>query len=73
MFTGWQPVLSKDRGLYPTELKNRLERTGRREVRPDDAIAMTRFNSTYLEVVDRTFKIKGMFARSLALVRSSPF
>jgi hypothetical protein len=62
MFTGWQPVLSIDRGLYPTELKNRLERTGRRVVSPDDAIAMTRFNSTYLEMVDRTFKIKGMFA-----------
>lgn len=33
---------------------------------PDDAIGMTRFNSTFIEFVDRTFKVKGERRAGLA-------
>lgn len=59
MWTGWHPKFRTERGIQPVEAGAALdiECMG---TPPDDVAGMTRFSSTYLEFVDRTFKIKGM-------------
>lgn len=59
MLTGWHPAFKNDRGLQPQEVNSKLE-TAFAPAEPDDVCGVAKFNSTYIEFVDRTFKIKGM-------------
>lgn len=62
MLTGWQPVFKLDRGLSDHERRSHLPYDVPQNIAPDEAIGMTKFNGTFIEFIDRTFKIKGMAA-----------
>lgn len=60
MLTGWYPAFKLDRPLEPEEKYAHLPYETAQSFTPDDAVGMTRFNSTFMEFVNRTFKVKGM-------------
>lgn len=62
MLTGWQPPFKLDRGLSERERIFHLRYDSGQNFSPDEAVGMTKFNGTFAEFVDRTFKIKGMAA-----------
>lgn len=62
MLTGWHPEFKFRRDLDDHERAHALEYGKKERFSPDDAIGMTRFNSVYMEFVDRTFKVKGMLS-----------
>ncbi|MGA6149917.1 DUF6708 domain-containing protein [Stenotrophomonas sp. NPDC077461] len=71
MLTGWNPTFKYHRALSPDELARELPQNDTRNLSPDDALGLVRFNSTFMEFVDRTFKSKGMVATLSAIVISS--
>ncbi|NLC21556.1 MAG: hypothetical protein GX771_06550 [Halomonadaceae bacterium] len=62
MLTGWQPPFRLDRGLSDQERSTHLPYDVEQGFTPDETLGMTGFNGTYVEFLDRTFKIKGMAA-----------
>ena len=60
MLTGWIPRFKARRPLDDWERGRSLPLDRSQRMSPDDSIGMVKFNSTFLEFVDRTFKIKGM-------------
>lgn len=66
MLTGWYPTFKLDRPLEPEEKQLHLAYKTAQPFEPDDAIGMIRFNSAFLEFVNRTFKVKGMAATLLS-------
>lgn len=60
MLTGWVPKFRVHREMSGIETASALRACIERITSPDDAFGITKFNSTYMEFVDRTFKIKGM-------------
>src|SRR5690554_2502921 len=70
MLTGWIPKFKHGRGLNGHELAQHLPYKTPQSFSPDEAIGMTKFNSTFVEFVDRTFKIKGMAATAIAVCLS---
>ncbi|MGA6537207.1 DUF6708 domain-containing protein [Stenotrophomonas sp. NPDC101269] len=71
MLTGWYPAFKYRRALSPEELQCELPQIETGTLTPDDSLGLVRFNSTFMEFVDRTFKIKGMAATLCAMVVSS--
>lgn len=72
MLTGWHPKFKLNRGLDNHERSHFLPYDTQQDFSTDDAVGMTKFNGTFVEFVDRTFKIKGMLA-TLGLAISSIF
>ena len=62
MLTGTYPSFKCNRPLEQEEKQAHLSYEVPQLLEPDDAIAMIRFNSTFVEFVDRRFRIKGMAA-----------
>lgn len=60
MLTGWTPPFKLDRGLDSQEKRDELLKGRSEAVLPDDGVSLISFNSTYIEFVNRSFKIKGM-------------
>lgn len=60
MLTGWHPPFKYNRGRSDQERRDYLPCDKPQSFSPDDSIGMVRFNSTCIEFLDRTFKIKGM-------------
>ena len=60
MFTGWAKGFPKNRGLSGMERDAALSESQAKPSVPDDAYGLISLNSTYMDFVDRTFKIKGM-------------
>ncbi len=72
MMTGWYPAFTMERSLLPSEEESLLLKDSPGSHVPDDAFGMISFNSTYLEFVDRSFKVKGM-ASTLLLMAGEVF
>lgn len=70
MLTGWQPPFKVERDLTREECDGELRHDASVENSADDAISLVRFNSVFIEYVDRTFKIKGMIATLVSLTLS---
>lgn len=70
MLTGWIPKFKYNRDLDVHESAHHLPYDVPQKLSPDDAIGMTRFNSTFVEFVDRTFKVKGMAVTALMVPAS---
>lgn len=68
MLTGWYPAFDHGRGLKCVELSTQLRAEGCRESSADDGFGMIKFNSTYIEFVERTFKIKGMAVTAMSVI-----
>ncbi|MDR7192657.1 DUF6708 domain-containing protein [Luteimonas terrae] len=68
MLTGWYPKFKLDRGLDDHERNNYLPYENSQNFSPDEAIGMIRFNGTFIDFVDRTFKIKGMLPTLIFLI-----
>lgn len=68
MLTGWYPPFKYGRSLNDDERQSHLAYDKPQNFSPDDAVGMTRLNSTYVEFVDRIFKVKGMAATLLSFV-----
>lgn len=68
MLTGWHPEFRLKRDLDNHERAHALEYGRAERFSPDDAIGMTRFNSVYIEFVDRTFKVKGMLSTLVSVL-----
>ncbi len=68
MLTGWVAKFPKSRELDHVERRAALKNDDLGKSVPDDAFGLIRFNSTYIEFVDRTFKFKGMAHCIAALV-----
>ena len=60
MFTGWIYPFKLNRPLDVAEASMHLSYGVPQPFEPDDAIGMTRFNSTFVEFVNRSFNMKGM-------------
>ncbi len=73
MLTGWYPAFARNRPLEPEEKQLYLGYQAAQPFEPDDAMGMIRFNSTFLEFVDRTFKVKGMAATLVSGVAAIGF
>ncbi|WP_052097440.1 DUF6708 domain-containing protein [Achromobacter sp. RTa] len=73
MLTGWYPTFRLNRPLEPEERQQHLAYKAAQPVVPDDELGMIRFNSTFLEFVNRTFKVKGMAATLVSGVAAIGF
>lgn len=62
MLTGWYPQFSKSRPLTAQEEADHLPFGHKQDVIPEDGVGLIHFNSTWMEFVDRGFKIKGSSA-----------
>lgn len=71
MLSGWIPKFKLDRGLDDHERGHYLPYDTPQPFSPDDAVGVIRFNSTYVDFVDRTFKIKGMAATAFSVCVSA--
>jgi hypothetical protein len=60
VLTGWVPKFLVRRASSPEERASSLTIKVSNSVVPDEVSSVVRFNSTFIETVDRTFKIKGM-------------
>ncbi|MCE7032252.1 hypothetical protein LY625_06405 [Lysobacter sp. GX 14042] len=67
MLTGWVPRFKVDRELDDYERSCHLSYHTSQKFSPDDAIGVVRFNSTFIEFVDRTFKLKGMLVTAVSV------
>jgi len=70
VLTGWHPEFTLRRELDDHERAHALEYSEEEHFSPDDAIGMIRFNSVYMEFVDRTFKVKGMLSTLVSVLGS---
>ncbi len=60
MLTGWYPTFKCGRVLARREIESELRADSSVGYSPDDAFGIIRMNSTFVEFVERTFKLKGM-------------
>lgn len=67
MLTGWYPHFSLHKGLCPQEVHGKLDIENPGTFIPDDALGLIACNSTYIEFVNRTFKVKGMAATLMSV------
>nr|WP_161578751.1 DUF6708 domain-containing protein [Stenotrophomonas rhizophila] len=67
MLTGWYPHFSLHKGLCPQEVHGKLDIESPGTFIPDDALGLIACNSTYIEFVNRTFKVKGMAATLMSV------
>jgi len=67
VLTGWYPHFSRHKGPCPQEVHAKLDSENPGTFIPDDALGLIACNSTYIEFVDRTFKVKGMVATLMSL------
>lgn len=68
MLTGWIPEFKFNRVISGVERASALSADSVEGICPDDAFGLIRFNGTYMEFVDRTFKIKGMANCAISFV-----
>jgi len=67
MYSGWIVKWRLNRKLTPEEKASVLPRQGLLGVKADDRGTLTAFNSTYAELVDRRFRLRGGFGALLAV------
>lgn len=60
MLTGWYPPFKRGRVLARQEIGSELRTESSNGHSPDDAFGIIRMNSTFVDFVERTFKLKGM-------------
>ena len=59
MYSGWTVKWPVNRKLTPQEKADVLPRAKQPDTSPDDHGALTGFNSTYAEFIDRRFRLRG--------------
>jgi len=66
MYSGWMKDFPVNRLLRPDEWHARLDRVRSQEVAPDPNLSLVAFNSSYIDLVDRRYRQRGMILSALA-------
>lgn len=67
MYSGWLRRFQVDRLIRREEEVARLKTAADPSVVPDDRLCAAAINSTYMDVVDRRFRLRGMISTSMTL------
>ncbi|EKT4093801.1 hypothetical protein QEG23_003342, partial [Stenotrophomonas maltophilia] len=68
MFTGWMREFPLGRGLSPHEDASRFDAHSPQSVTPAERACLVRFNSTYIDLIDRRFRLRGMVSTTVVLL-----
>jgi len=70
MISGWTQPFPIERLLRPDEWSARLNCVQAEGTVPDPNLSLVMHNSTYIEIVDRNYRLRGMFATTLTVLGS---
>jgi len=68
MFSGWIDPFPIDRLLRPDEWTARLNQDRAQDSASDPNLSLISHNSTFIDVVDRTYRVRGMFGTTLTVI-----
>ena len=68
MYTGWMREFPVGRALSAKESASRLDVHAVQSVAPAERSCLVRFNSTYIDLIDRRFRLRGMVSSTVVLL-----
>lgn len=68
MYSGWMRSFPTDRFLSAQESASRFDPRIAEDVAPDERASLVHFNSTYIDLIDRRFRLRGMVSTTMVLL-----
>lgn len=68
MYTGWMREFPQGGFLSPQENASRFSPKVEQDVAPDERASLVHFNSTYVDLIDRRFRLRGMVSTTMVLL-----
>jgi len=68
MYTGWMREFPEGGFLSPQENASRFSPKVEQDVAPDERASLVHFNSTYVDLIDRRFRLRGMVSTTMVLL-----
>lgn len=68
MYSGWMREFPEGGFLSPQENASRFSPKVEQDVAPDERASLVHFNSTYVDLIDRRFRLRGMVSTTMVLL-----